>query len=812
MLPHRAARSLFAFFTFSYALHALTGTSVTLVASPTTSVFGTRITLTATVSPVGATGKVTFYDGVAVLGVSVLSAGQAQLQAPLPMPGTRKLKAHYAGDATYAASDSVFVPATVASFPAGGFQPAANYQSPAFPTEVVIGDFNGDGRPDLGVASNGMFSVYLGQGNGTFGVPAIYSASIDANLLAIADFNGDGKADLASTTSVNTVQILLGNGDGTFQTPQSFAAGTQPIAVAVADFDGNGSADLVIANVDNTVSILLGNGDGTLQPLRSFSVGSTPTSVAVGDFNNDGKPDVAVGNFVSNDVSLLLGIGNGNLQPAASIQAGPSVISVVAQDFNNDGNLDLAVGTSNGTIFLGGNGNGTFQLPAFSNTGVHPSTYIAGDFNGDGNLDLAVVAYGDSAVCVAFGNGDGTFQSPVEYATGLGPSFGVAAADFNGDGRADLAVPNGLDNTISILLGQAAINPIVQAVSVTPSTGAGNFQSFTFQFSDNAGAADLGVVSGSVGASGWPYETCAVSYFPQQHTVALLADNGSVSTPAPLGGANQVNSRCVLIGSGSSATVAGNSLSLTLTFGLNPSYAGGYAIWGDAVSASGSTSGWSPLGSWVVPSGNGAPHATSVLPSSGSGASQTFTFTYTDANGSTDLASVQALINTSATASSSCLVTVFPLTGQISLANNNGVGSAGTLVLGTPGTLQNSQCSIDAAASTGSFSGNTYNLQLAVTFGAIFTGAKNLYGYAATSFGALNSGYQLLGTWTATSNFSACDTNQDTNIVAADVQRIINEVLGLNSALHDLNQDGIVSVVDIQTEINAVLGLGCTAK
>jgi hypothetical protein len=60
--------------------------------------------------------------------------------------------------------------------------------------------------------------------------------------------------------------------------------------------------------------------------------------------------------------------------------------------------------------------------------------------------------------------------------------------------------------------------------------------------------------------------------------------------------------------------------------------------------------------------------------------------------------------------------------------------------------------------------------------------------------------------------YSKCDINQDgvTNVV--DVQREINEALGVVTPTHDLNGDGVVNVVDVQIVINAALGLGCTAK
>jgi hypothetical protein len=55
----------------------------------------------------------------------------------------------------------------------------------------------------------------------------------------VGDFNGDGVPDLAVANSLShNVSVLLGNGDGTFRAAQNYGAGTAPVFVAVGDFNG----------------------------------------------------------------------------------------------------------------------------------------------------------------------------------------------------------------------------------------------------------------------------------------------------------------------------------------------------------------------------------------------------------------------------------------------------------------------------------------------------------------------------------------------------------------------------------------------
>ncbi len=306
----------------------------------------------------------------------------------------------------------------------GTFGAPHTFSVGSYPVLQAAGDFNGDGNLDLIENDFGNGSGYdehllLGNGDGTFQPPRTIVTNVNV-AVAVGDFNGDGVPDLALAHGLgSTVTILLGVGDGTFQTAGSFAIGTRPGPLAVGDFNGDGIPDLVA--VDNGmygkgmgVTVLLGNGDGTFGSGHFFAPLYTPLSVAVGDFNGDGIDDLAVTGADLNGppgVKVFLGVGDGTFGPPFLVPIGPNPGQVVVADFNNDGIPDLAVAYSGHVRVLLGAGDGTFQrsfVGYVTGTAAGPGTLqiVVGDFNGDGLPDLAAPDYASNDVAILLNDGN----------------------------------------------------------------------------------------------------------------------------------------------------------------------------------------------------------------------------------------------------------------------------------------------------------------------------------------------------------------------------------------------------------------------
>ena len=173
---------------------------------------------------------------------------------------------------------------------------------------IAIGDLNGDGKPDAVYSdfNNSAIKIAMNTTTSTsisFATAVAYGSAYNYWSPVIADFNGDGKPDIAVATWNNVsgnsyAAVFLNNGDGTFATPVYYTIGptvNTPRSIVATDINGDGKPDLVMSSFNQSlVYSFLNNGNGTFASAVSYATRTNPWFVSAGDLNGDGKPDIVI--------------------------------------------------------------------------------------------------------------------------------------------------------------------------------------------------------------------------------------------------------------------------------------------------------------------------------------------------------------------------------------------------------------------------------------------------------------------------------------------------------------------------------------
>jgi hypothetical protein len=157
------------------------------------------------------------------------------------------------------------------------FAAPVTFPAGAQPQAVRIADVNGDGLPDLVVANYGPgtdgtglagVSVLLQNASspGTFLAPVSYQTPFGAVDVAVGDLNGDGRPDLVVASLdpdfTGAVSVLLQNPApataGTFAAATVYPGMGQPLSVAIGDLNGDGHPDIAVAD-GTSATVLLQN-------------------------------------------------------------------------------------------------------------------------------------------------------------------------------------------------------------------------------------------------------------------------------------------------------------------------------------------------------------------------------------------------------------------------------------------------------------------------------------------------------------------------------------------------------------------------
>ena len=227
---------------------------------------------------------------------------------------------------------------------------------------------------------------------------------------------------------------------------------------------------------------------------------------------------------------------------------------------------------------------------------------------------------------------------------------------------------------------------------------------------------------------------CAYTVNPGSSAVPAAAGSGSIAVTAN-------SSSC-------SWSAASNDGWITVTSG-NAGLGSGAAGYSVAANAGATRTGTLTIAGktfTITQQGVNVPSPVSLDSLSGSGATHTFVFTFSDPNGWQDLGVLNVMINSILDARNGCYLAYDRPNNVLYLVGDSGGGLTG-LVLGGSGSVSNSQCTVNGTGSSASGNGNTLTLTLALSFSeTAFAGEKVTY-LAARDVAQNNSGWLAMGVW-----------------------------------------------------------------
>ncbi len=318
------------------------------------------------------------------------------------------------------------------------FSPEIDFLTARNPASIAIGDFDGDGKPDIAVSHLynfiGVFQNTSTPGSVSFAPMIQMYAGNSPSGIAVGDLDGDGKPDIVAanfgniTPSTQYMVLFHNQSSGTsisFSPGQAVQAGSHPNRVAIADVNGDGLPDIAITNDGvNAISVFRNMstpGRFSLSPPVLYGTGSYPSQPVIEDVNGDGHPDLLSPNYYGQSVSVLE-----NVLPAINIQfqTGWNLVSVGLIQSDN----------SRTTLFPGCSS----QAFAYQGTYVAFDTLVPGSgywlrFSGASNITMSGKGlYADTIQLVEGWNLVGGISTPIPVHSILSIPGGLVTSQFFG--------------------------------------------------------------------------------------------------------------------------------------------------------------------------------------------------------------------------------------------------------------------------------------------------------------------------------------------------------------------------------------------
>ncbi|WP_263353970.1 FG-GAP-like repeat-containing protein [Acidicapsa acidisoli] len=279
----------------------------------------------------------------------------------------------------------------------------------------AVGDFDGDGLPDLAVALEDRLVLFHNLGHGRFEDVTQAAGIAPRNRpegITFVDYDHDGDLDLFVTGSplqAGSASNVLwrNNGNKTFTEwteSAGLGGGGHTRAALLSDVNNDRAVDLVVAGDGSAPTVYLNPREGkfNVEPFAAAGGAANSVGVAALDFDKDGWMDLVVTQSIAPGLSLWRNKDGKSFEPVAlPMRDATAAWGVTPIDFDNDGWVDFAavVETKHGAevrVFRN-LGDGGFEDVSKSLGLDHielkdPRALIAMDVNGDGAADLIVTS------------------------------------------------------------------------------------------------------------------------------------------------------------------------------------------------------------------------------------------------------------------------------------------------------------------------------------------------------------------------------------------------------------------------------------
>ena len=333
---------------------------------------------------------------------------------------------------------------------------------------AVFFDANGDGKPDLYVASGGYMQsagspllqdrIYMNEGNGRFvrAASALPPMLTSKSTVRVGDFNGDGRPDLFVGGRMTPRKypyptrsyILRNDGGGHFSdvtqqvAPTLINPGGMITDAAWIDFDGDGHLDLVTVGEWMPIQFFRNEGNRFADVTESTHLPPSRGwwySIAIGDFDGDGRPDIVAGNLGLNYTYTT---------------SKDSTFEVYAGSFTGNQTTDVVFAQSvNGTSYsLSGMsplGQAVYttaiKFPTFGSFAAAPLASLLSPEQLKQSLHYGTDTF---ASVVLHNAGSGKFtMAKLPSLAQIAPIKAIIVRDIDGDGHPDLVVGGNLYDT-----------------------------------------------------------------------------------------------------------------------------------------------------------------------------------------------------------------------------------------------------------------------------------------------------------------------------------------------------------------------------